>query len=130
MTRDQNPPKGNRIHFLDNLRTVLIFAVILYHAGGVYDREKEFWQNAEMLIALPQACLLLDIKKYWPVYMNVHRFVFDKFINHEVGEWWPLLTRQGEPIWRHMSHNWKINYHTVRSMIETIKRQKILLRRM
>ena len=100
------------------------------HSGGVYDREKEFWQNAEMLIALPQACLVFDIEKYWPVYMNVHRFVFDKMINHEVGEWWPLLTRQGEPIWTHMSHNWKINYHTIRSMIETIKRLERILEKL
>ena len=97
------------------------------HAGGVYDREKEFWQNAEMLIALTQGSLVFDLEKYWPVYMNVHRFVFDKMINHEVGEWWPLLSRQGEPIWTHMSHNWKINYHTIRSMIETIKRMDKLL---
>lgn len=97
------------------------------HSGGVYDREKEFWQNAEMLIALTQGSLVLDIEKYWPVYMNIHRFVFDKMINHEVGEWLPLLTRQGEPVWSHMSHNWKINYHTIRSMIETIKRMEKLL---
>jgi mannobiose 2-epimerase len=99
------------------------------HAGGVYDREKEFWQNAEMLIALTQGCLVLNVEKYWPVYLNVHRFVFDKIIHHKVGEWWPLLTRQGEPIWMHMAHNWKINYHTVRSMIETIKRMELLLER-
>ena len=99
------------------------------HAGGVHDREKEFWQNAEMLIALTQGCLVLNLEKYWPVYLNVHRFVFDKIIHHKVGEWWPLLTRQGEPIWMHMAHNWKINYHTVRSMIETIKRMELLLER-
>jgi mannose/cellobiose epimerase-like protein (N-acyl-D-glucosamine 2-epimerase family) len=92
------------------------------HAGGVYDREKEFWQNAEMLIGLSQACLVFDQENFWPVYQNVHRFVFDKIINHEIGEWWPLLTRKGEPIWTHMSHNWKINYHTIRSMVETINR--------
>ncbi len=98
------------------------------HAGGVYDREKEFWQNAEMLIALTQGCLVFNLEKYWPVYENVHRFVFDKVINHKVGEWLPLLTRKGEPIWTHMSHNWKINYHTIRSMIETTNRmEKILL---
>lgn len=99
------------------------------HAGGVYDREKEFWQHAEMLIALAQATLVFDAEKYWPVYKNVHRFVFDKIINHSVGEWWPLLTRKGEPIWTHMSHNWKINYHTIRSMIETIKRLELLIDR-
>ena len=34
------------------------------HAGGVYDREKEFWQNAEMLIALTQGCLVVNLEKY------------------------------------------------------------------
>lgn len=97
------------------------------HAGGVYDREKEFWQNAEMLIALLQACIVFDTEKYLPVYENVHRFVFDKMINHKIGEWTPLLTRQGEPIWEHMSHSWKINYHTVRAMVQSIERMKTLL---
>ena len=29
--------KGNRIHWMDNLRTVSIFLVVLYHVGGVYE---------------------------------------------------------------------------------------------
>jgi fucose 4-O-acetylase-like acetyltransferase len=29
--------RGNRIHFLDNLRTIIIFLVVLYHAGIVYE---------------------------------------------------------------------------------------------
>lgn len=97
------------------------------HAGGVTDREKEFWQQAEMLIALLQECIVYGPTKYLPVYENVHRFVFDKMIDHNVGEWIPLLTRKGEPIWRHMSHNWKINYHTIRAMIQSIERMNKLL---
>jgi len=58
----------------------------------------------------------------------VHRFVFDKMINHPVGEWWPLLGRRGEHVWTHMSHSWKVNYHTVRSMIQTIERLRKLLK--
>lgn len=97
------------------------------HAGGVTDHEKEFWQQAEMLIALLQACIVYEPSKYLPVYENVHRFVFDKMIAHNVGEWLPLLTRQGEPIWRHMSHNWKINYHTIRALVQSIERMNKLL---
>jgi len=92
------------------------------HSGGVYDREKEFWQQAEMLIGLLDACLLFGGDGYWAAYENVHRFVFDKVINHKVGEWWPLLSREGKPIWTHMSHSWKVSYHTVRAMIQVIKR--------
>ena len=35
--KGQVAPKGNRIYFLDNLRTFMIFLVVLYHAGGVYE---------------------------------------------------------------------------------------------
>jgi len=91
------------------------------HSGDVYDREKEFWQQAEALIGMLDACLYYD-EKYWSAYVNVHRFIHDKMIHHPVGEWWPLLTREGEPIWTHMSHSWKVNYHTVRAMVQSIKR--------
>jgi len=96
------------------------------HSGGVYDREKEFWQQAEVMIGLLDACLLFGKEKYWTAYKNVHAFVFDKVINREVGEWYPLLSREGEPIWRHMGHSWKINYHTVRAMVQGIERLKLL----
>ncbi len=96
------------------------------HSGGVYDREKEFWQQAETLIDLLDGVILFGDEKYWQAYRNVHRFVMDKMVNKGVGEWYPLLTRRGEPIWTHMSHSWKINYHTVRSMIQSIRRLKII----
>lgn len=100
------------------------------HSGGVYDREKEFWQQAEVLIGLLDAVQLFGDSKYWDAYKNVHRFVFDKVINKGVGEWYPLLTRKGEPIWTHMGHSWKINYHTVRSMIQSIHRLDTLEKHM
>jgi mannobiose 2-epimerase len=96
------------------------------HSGGVYDREKEFWQQAEVLIGLLDAYILFHDEKYWNAYVNVHRFVFDKMINREVGEWFPLMTRKGEPIWTHMGTSWKINYHTVRAMVQSIKRLKVI----
>jgi mannobiose 2-epimerase len=99
------------------------------HAGGVHDMEKEFWQQAEVMIGMLEACLRFGPDRYWPAYENVHRFVFDKMINHPVGEWWPLLTREGEPIWTHMSHSWKVNYHTIRCMVECIKRLEKLLKK-
>ncbi|MEL7587064.1 MAG: AGE family epimerase/isomerase [Prolixibacteraceae bacterium] len=97
------------------------------HSGGVYDKEKEFWQQAEVLIGMLDAAILFGNGKYWEAYKNVHRFVFDKFVNNAVGEWYPLLSRRGKPIWTHMGHSWKINYHTVRSMIQSIRRMEKLL---
>jgi len=97
------------------------------HSGQVYDREKEFWQQAEALIGFLDAYRIFGDKKYGEAYENVHRFVMDKLVNRPVGEWWPLTTRQGIPIWTHMGHSWKINYHTVRSMIQSIRRLDGLL---
>ncbi len=97
------------------------------HSGGVYDKEKEFWQQAEVLIGLLDAVILFGSNKYFEAYENVHRFVMDKVVNKGVGEWYPLLSRKGEPIWTHMGHSWKINYHTVRAMVQSIQRMDVLL---
>lgn len=46
MSKEQVPAKANRIYFLDNLRTFMIFLVVLYHAGGVYESSgiwASFW---------------------------------------------------------------------------------------
>jgi mannose 2-epimerase len=98
------------------------------HSGGVYDREKEFWQQAEVLIGLLDAVIIFGDEKYWEGYKNVHRFVIDKMVNKKVGEWYPLLSRKGDPIWTHMGHSWKINYHTVRAMVKSIHRLRFLLK--
>lgn len=37
MKKTQGTAAGSRIFFLDNLRTFMIFCVVLYHAGGVYE---------------------------------------------------------------------------------------------
>jgi len=101
------------------------------HDGGpAYDQEKEFWQQAETLIGMLDGCLVFGMEPYWRAYEAVHRFVFDKMVNREVGEWWPLLSRDGNTrIWTHMSHSWKINYHSVRSMIQSIERLEQLAAR-
>jgi mannobiose 2-epimerase len=97
------------------------------HTGEVYDREKEFWQQAEVLIGMLDAYRVFRDEVYLRAYNSTHRFVFDHMIDHQVGEWKPLLTRQGESIWTHMSHSWKVNYHSVRAAVQSIVRLDKLL---
>ena len=97
--------------------------------GGVYcegpfdgparERNKEFWQQAECLVGMLDAYLLFKDEKYIDAYENVHRFTMDKVINHKVGEWFPLFDENNNLLWEYMGHAWKINYHTVRSMIQS-----------
>lgn len=108
-----------------------------WNKGGVYcegpnegparERNKEFWQQAETLIAMLDGFEHYHAPCYWDAYKNVHRFVFDVMINHKVGEWFALFGQDNEMIWDHMSHAWKINYHTVRSMLECEQRLKGLV---
>jgi len=103
-----------------------------WERGGVYcegpnqgparERNKEFWQQAETLIAMLDGLAVFGDERYWDAYCNIHRFVFDYMINHKVGEWYPLLGPDNKVIWDYMGHAWKINYHTVRSMLECEKR--------
>ena len=70
---------------------------------------RNFTEGAKQVLKLGK---LFGIKEYWDTYKNVSDFIFNKVINHSTGEWWPLLTREGEAIWHHMGNSWKTNYHT------------------
>jgi mannobiose 2-epimerase len=51
----------------------------------------------------------------------------DHVINHKVGEWYPLFDENNTRLWDYMGHAWKINYHTVRAMIQCERRLSRLI---
>ena len=98
------------------------------HDGPPTVTEKQFWQQAEVLIGMLDAFALFGDEKYWQAFQNVYRFVFDSFVNMAGGgEWYERLDRTGKPIDDALGHAWKISYHTVRSMIQTVRRLRSLL---
>jgi mannose/cellobiose epimerase-like protein (N-acyl-D-glucosamine 2-epimerase family) len=109
-----------------------------YEYGGVYVEgpwdgpttihEKQFWQQAEVLVSMLDAYRMFSDERYWEAFENVYEFVFDKYVNMAAGgEWYERLDRQGNPIDDALGHAWKISYHTVRSMIQSIKRLQLLV---
>ena len=92
------------------------------HDGPARDMQKEFWQQAESLVGLLDAYILLADRTYWEAFLKVFDFVWNRMINHEVGEWFALLDRDGAVLWDYLGHAWKNNYHTTRSMIQTLRR--------
>ncbi len=101
--------------------------------GGVYadvpmDRpttltDKQFWQQAEVLIGMLDAYHLFKDEKYWLGFRNVCDFVFNKLVVMESGgEWYERVDRYGNPVDDNLGHAWKISYHTVRSMVQSIRR--------
>jgi len=89
--------------------------------------EKQFWQQAEVLVGMLDAYLLFGDEKYWAAFRNIYDFVFEKFVNLDAGgEWFERVDRMGNPVDDALGHAWKISYHTVRSMVQVVKRLKRL----
>lgn len=108
-----------------------------YEFGGVYRdglqdgpaliKDKEFWQNSEALVGYLEIYRLTKDPKYLDAFNNVWKFVNTKMINHKVGEWTILLTREGKPIDTNVGSPWKVCYHSGRAIIESIKRIDLIL---
>jgi len=94
--------------------------------GPARDTQKEFWQQAESLVGLLDCYLLFRERVYWDAFRKVFDFVWNKLINHATGEWFALLERDGTVKWDYMGHAWKNNYHTTRSMVQTLRRLRMI----
>jgi mannobiose 2-epimerase len=94
------------------------------HDGPARDQQKEFWQQAESLVGLLDSYILFRDQRYWNAFLKVFDFVWEHLINHEQGEWFALLERDGRVKWDYLGHAWKNNYHTTRSMVQTLRRLK------
>jgi len=50
--------------------------------------EKQFWQQAEVLVGLLDACALFGDEKYWEAFESVYQFVFTRYVNMDAGGEW------------------------------------------
>ena len=111
-----------------------------YEFGGVYRdgpqdgpaliKDKEFWQNAEAMVGYLEIYRITKDPKYLEAFNLVWKFVNTKMINHKVGEWTILLTREGKPIDPNVASVWKVSYHSGRAVIESINRIDRILKEM
>ena len=104
-----------------------------WELGGVFvegpdqapprNMEKQFWQQAEVMVGMLDAYAMFRQEIYWKAFRNVFDFVFEKFVAPGGGgEWYERLDRDGTPVDDSLAHGWKISYHTVRSMIQVADR--------
>ena len=87
-------------------------------SSGPLIKDKEFWQNAEVLIGFLDAYEAFGDARFLEAFENVWRFVTTFMINQEVGEWRTLLDRAGQLIDPKIGNPWKVAYHSGRSMLE------------
>ena len=94
--------------------------------GGALVLEKEWWQHTEALVGFLDGYELFQDVRYYEAFQNIWNFVNAKMINHEVGEWRRLLERDGKVIDGNIGNEWKVAYHSGRSMLECDRRLKRL----
>ncbi len=80
--------------------------------------EKEFWQHAEALVGFLDGYELFGDERYLEAFECLWKFSREKFIIRDMGEWRTLLDRKGTIIDGNIGNNWKVSYHTGRSMVE------------
>jgi mannobiose 2-epimerase len=95
--------------------------------GPAFVRDKEFWQNAEVLVGYLDGFEHFGDIRYWEAFEGTWRFVTTYMINHELGEWRQLLNRDGSVLVGDLGNPWKACYHSGRSVLESIIRLNKLL---
>lgn len=98
------------------------------HEGPALVRDKEWWQNCEVLVGYLDAYEKLGDEKYADAFFKTWDFDKKYMINHEVGEWRQLLDKNGSVLVGDIGNPWKAIYHTGRSMLECCERLKKMLK--
>jgi mannobiose 2-epimerase len=97
--------------------------------GGMFNRfdkkelivtDKEWWPQAESVIALLNAYSITTDKKYLSYAIRLLEYIDNIFSDPIDGEWYDSVTREGLPYKEKPKvHFWKSLYHNVRYCIET-----------
>jgi mannose/cellobiose epimerase-like protein (N-acyl-D-glucosamine 2-epimerase family) len=99
--------------------------------GGVYrygpatgpatNKDMEWWQQCEALVALLNSYQLTGDPKYWQAFDLQARFFMDRFTDHQYGEVYTALFQNGR-IDDEKIGPWKAPYHVTRAFLEIIAR--------
>lgn len=99
--------------------------------GGVYrtglavepadNRNMEWWQQMEALVAVLNAYQFTGDSKYWLAFNLQAEFVMDRFVDHQYGELYTAVFSDGK-IDDEKIGPWKAPYHVTRAFLEIISR--------
>jgi cellobiose epimerase len=100
------------------------------HDGPVLVKDKEWWQNCEVLIGYLDAFEKFGEEKYFNAFFMTWDFDKKHFIDSNIGEWHQLLNQCGSIINGDIGNPWKAIYHTGRAMLECCERLEGLMHKM
>ena len=88
--------------------------------GSICDDDKYHWVQAESLAC---AALLADRtgdEKYWDWYRRLWEYAWARFVDHEYGGWYRILTRDGRKYSDEKSDAGKTDYHNMGACYEVL----------
>lgn len=97
------------------------------HEGAPIVKDKEWWQNCEVLVGFLDAYELIGDERYLEAFIQTWEFNHKYMINSKVGEWKQLLTQEGKEIIANIGNQWKCIYHSGRAMSECKTRLENIL---
>jgi len=90
-------------------------------AGPAQNKDMEWWQQMEALVAFLNAYQFTGDPKYWQAFDLEARFVTDRFVDHQYGEVYTAIYHNGK-IDDEKVGPWKAPYHVTRAFLEIISR--------
>ena len=90
-------------------------------AGPAANRDMEWWQQAEALVAFLNAYQFTGNPRYWHSFELEAQFVMDRFADHDYGEWYTAISHDGK-VNTGKVDPWKAPYHMTRACLEVISR--------
>ncbi len=80
--------------------------------------DKPWWVHSEALYALALAAAQSGRHDMWERFVDLHAWCQRYFVDHEFGEWYPELYRNGRPKLTDKGTPWKAAYHLPRALLK------------
>jgi len=96
--------------------------------GGIADTDKHWWPQAEAAVGFLNAHQLSGDEAFLDASLRTWRFIQEKLVDREFGEWFWKTDRQGRPDQASPKVSpWKCPYHNSRACMEIMDRLEAIL---
>lgn len=113
-------PNGGILYFLD---------VKGYPPQQLEWDQKLWWVHIETLITLAKGYLHTGDERCWFWFEKVHHYTWNHFVDHEHGEWFGYLNREGKVLLPLKGGKWKGCFHVPRGLCQLWKTMEELAKK-
>lgn len=104
---------------------------LVYEAGpkGITDTRREWWPQAEAAVGFYNAYQISGDTKYLKAAYRMWDFIDAKLVDHEHGEWFRAVSKDGRISREPKVSLWKCPYHNGRSCLELVERMEAMAKK-